>query len=162
MSDEREKAMKMAKRAVIQGYAARLPMLMVKHVVERFGDEGWKALEKAGQEFAAYRAPLLKVLVDNTENARDLGKIFDFEDGLSGVEGQWEEHGTMEATKTENKCIASEVYKEFPDHCGKFLWHIANETLKIINPKSEVLPFNKVKCLAYGDDCCEVKIRIAK
>jgi len=160
MNVDEEKVMKMAKKAIIQGYAAKLPMLIVKNVVETFGDKGWGVLEKAAKEFAIYRTPMLKALVDDPENARNLGKIFDFEDSLSGIKGNWEEHGTREAVKKEEKCIPSEVYREFPDYCGRFLWIIVNETIKIINQKAEVTPFNKVKCIAYGDDCCEIKVRI--
>jgi len=160
MTSEREKELKMAKMSVVQGYAARLPMLIVKNVVETFGERGWEALEKAAKEFADYRAPLMKVLVEEPENARSLGNIFDFEDGLSGVKGEWVESGPKSAVKAEKECVACEVFKEYPDYCGRFLWAIANETLKLLNPEAELTPFNKGKCLAYGDDSCEVKIRL--
>lgn len=160
MTEDNEKAMKMAKKAIIQGYAAKLPMLIVKNVVEAFGDKGWEVLERSAKEFATYRAPMLKVLVDDSESARSLGKIFDFEDGLSGVKGEWEESGRREAVKREEKCVPSEVYKEFPDYCGKFLWIIMNETIKLINHKAEVTPFKEVKCIAYGDTCCEIRVQI--
>ena len=157
---DEEKVMKMAKKAVIQGYAAKLPMLIVKNVVEAFGNKGWEVLEKAAKEFANYRTPMLKPLVGDSENARNLGQVFDFEDSLSGIKGNWEEHGTREAVKKEEKCIPSEIYKEFPDYCGRFLWIIANETIKMINQRAEVTPFNEVKCIAYGDGYCEIKVRI--
>ena len=160
MTEDKEKAMKMAKASVVQGYAARLPMLMVKNVVEAFGDKGWDALEKAAKEFAEYRVPIMKFLVDDPENARSLGNIFDFEDGMSGVKGQWVESEPKKALKTEESCAGCEVFKQYPDYCGRFLWTIANETLKLINPKVELTPFSEAKCLAYGDDRCEVKIRL--
>jgi len=161
MNEDKEKAMKMAKISIIQGYAARLPMLIVKNVVNSFGEKGWEPIEKAAKEYAGYRAPLLKVLVDDPNNARSLGKLFDFEDGLSGIKGEWKEFGARRAEKTEEKCIPSEVYKEFPDYCLRVLWIIANETVKLINPNAEVIPFNKVKCIVSGEACCEVKIQIA-
>jgi hypothetical protein len=160
MAEDKKQALREAKMSVLQGYAARLPMLMVKNVIETCGDKGWEALEKAAKEFAAYRAPIMKVLVEDPGNARSLGNIFDFEDGLSGVEGEWVESGAREARKVEEKCVASEIFQQYPDYCGKFLWTIAHETLKLINPKAEVSAFNQGKCLAYGDDCCEVKIRL--
>jgi hypothetical protein len=162
MADDREKAIELAGISVLQGYAARLPLLIVKNVVEAFGDEGWKALEKAAREFAAYRVPLMKFLVDDPGNARSLGNIFDFEDNLAGVQGKWIKGEPEDAVKIEEKCAACEVFKEYPDYCGKFLWAIAFETLKLINPEVELAPFTEARCLAYGDDCCEVKIKLPK
>ncbi|MBU2552643.1 MAG: hypothetical protein KKB20_29790 [Proteobacteria bacterium] len=160
MTEEKKAAMKQARISVLQGYAARLPMLMVRNVVEAFGEKGWQALEKAAREFAEYRAPLMKFLVEDPKNARSLGSIFDFEDGLSGVEGRWVEDGPNRATKLEESCVACEVFKQFPDYCGRFLWGVADETLKLYNPDVELTPFSEAKCLAYGDDCCEVKIKL--
>ena len=160
MADDHEKAMKAARMSVVQGYAARLPLLIVKNVVEEFGEKGWEVLERAATEFAEYRAPLMKILVDDPENARSLGNIFDFEDGMSGVEGEWVISEQKEAVKCENRCAASELFKQYPDYCGRFLWKVAAETIKLYNPKTELTPFNQAKCLAYGDDCCEVKIKI--
>jgi len=75
MSEDKKQAMREAKMSVVQGYAARLPMLMVKNVVEAFGEKGWEVLEKAAREFAEYRAPLMKVLVDDPNSARSLGNF---------------------------------------------------------------------------------------
>jgi hypothetical protein len=160
MTEDREKATKMAKTSVVQGYAARLPMIMVKNVVEAFGEKGWEVLEKAASEFAEYRVPLMKFLVEDPESARSLGNIFDFEDGMSGVKGKWVESEPKKAVKVEESCVASEVFKQYPDYCGRFLWAIAKETLKRINPKAELAPFFEGQCLAYGHDCCEVKIQV--
>jgi len=161
VSEDREKSLAMAKRSVVQGYAARLPMMMVRNVVEAFGEKGWEVLEKAAREFAAYRAPLMKVVVEDPENARSLGSIFDFEDALSGVKGEWVETGAKEALKIERKCVASEVFKEYPDYCGRFLSKIAEETVRLMNPKAEVTPFHQAKCMVYGNtDVCEVRVKI--
>jgi len=161
MSEDKDKAVKLAKKAILQGYAAKLPLLMTKKIVERFGEEGWEVLEEAAKEFAVYRVPLMKVLVDDPNNARSLGKIFDFEDSLSGIKGEWKEIGAKKAVKIERECMPSEVYQEFPDYCLRLLWLIASETLKGINPKADLKPFSKVKCIVAGDDCCEVKVSIA-
>lgn len=152
--------MKMPDGSITNRNMIRYPVLLVKNVAETFGDKGWKALEKSAKEFAEYRAPLMRFLVDDPENARSLGNIFDFEDNLGGLENEWIKSDSKDAIKIEMKCPPAEIYKEYPPFCGKFLYAIANETLKLINPKVELEPFDKVKCIVYGDDCCEVKIQL--
>ena len=152
--------MKMPDGSITNRNMIRYPVLLVKNVAETFGDKGWKALEKAAKEFAEYRFPLMKFLVDDPENARSLGKVFDFEDNLGGLENEWIKTDAKDAVKIETKCPASEVFKEYPPYCGRFLYAIARETIKLFNPKVHLEPFDKVKCIVYGDDCCEVKIKL--
>ncbi|MEN8246296.1 MAG: hypothetical protein ABFS43_15515 [Thermodesulfobacteriota bacterium] len=157
---DKEDQVKAAETAIRQGYAHRLPMLIVKNVVDAFGEKAWEPIEKAAREFAAYRAPLMQFLIEDPENARELGNVFDFEDNLAGIQGEWEVHGPKDAVKRESSCPHSELFKTSPDHCGRLLYEVAAETLRQINPKAELTPFNKGKCMAYGDDCCEVHIQV--
>lgn len=34
------------------------------------------------------------------------------------------------------------------------------ETIKLFNPEVQLEPFDQAKCLVYGDDCCEVIIKL--
>lgn len=151
---------KMPEGSITKTNMSRLSVLLVKNVAESFGDRGWEALDKAAEDFARYRAPLMKFLVDEPDNARSLGKIFDFEDNLGMLENEWIKTGDKEAIKIETKCPGSAIYKEYPPFCGRFLYVIARETLRAINPNVHLEPFDKVKCIVYGDDCCEVKISL--
>ena len=152
--------MKMPDGSITNRNMIRYPVLLVKNVAEIFGDKGWQALDKSAKEFAEYRFPLMKFLVDNPEDARSLGKVFDFEDNLGGLENEWIKSDAKDAIKIETKCPASEIFKEYPPYCGKFLYAIARDTIQLFNPKVQLEPFDKAKCLVYGDDCCEVKITL--
>ncbi len=152
--------MKMPDGSITNRNMIRFPVLLVKNVAETFGEKGWAVLEKSAKEFAEYRVPLMRFLVDNPENARSLGKIFDFEDNLGGLENEWIKTDAKDAVKIETKCPPAEIYKEYPPFCGKFLYAIARETIKSINPRVHLEPFDKAKCIVYGDDYCEVKIKI--
>jgi len=75
----------LAKRTIIQGYAAKLPMMVARGIAEEFGDKGWNVLEKVCDQFGRERAEILKEALEiDVEDARSLGKVFDFEDGLRG------------------------------------------------------------------------------
>lgn len=92
------------------------------------------------------------------KDARSLGKIFDFEDSLSGIKGEWVESSPNRAKKVETKCGPHHIFKDFPPYCEKFLYWIARGTLKELNVNAELGDFAKVKCIARGDDICEVII----
>ena len=117
----------------------RFPVLLVKNVAETFGDKGWEALEKSAKEFAEYRVPAMRFLVDDPENARSLGKVFDFEDNLGGLENEWIKTDAKDAIKIETKCPPAEIFKEYPRFDK---WPHANGCLKI-NPLYTIKTKNK-------------------
>jgi len=161
MAANKEELMKLAQRAVIQGYSAKLPMMMVKAVVDKFGKKGWAVLQKAAEQFGRERAQILKEALEiDINDASSLGKVFDFEDGLSGVRGEWVESSPNRAKKLETKCVPFNVYKDFPPYCEKLLYWIARATIKELNPNAELEDFAKAKCMAHGDDVCELTIEL--
>jgi hypothetical protein len=161
MAKDKEELMKSAKRAIVQGYAAKLPMMIVKAVAEEFGEKGWAVMQKASEQFGKERAQILKEALDiDVNDARSLGKVFDFEDGLSGIVGEWIESSAKRAKKLEKKCSPHYVYNDFPPYCEKILYWIANATIKELNRNAELEDFAKVKCMVHGDDVCEINVEI--
>lgn len=161
MFDNKESLMKAAGRTIAQGYAARLPMMMVKAVTEEFGEKGWKVLRRVAEQFGRERADILKRALEvDVNDARSLGKIFDFEDDLNGVKGEWIESSPEKATKCETKCSASQVFKDFPPYCEKMLYWLSEATIRELNPNAKLRDFSKVRCKVHGDDVCEVGIEI--
>lgn len=161
MSTNKEELMKLAKRAIVQGYAVKLPMMMVRAITEEFGEKGWAVLQKTAEQFGRERAQILReALGTDVNDARSLGKVFDYEDGLSGIQGEWVESSPKRAKKVETKCAASNIFKEFPPYCEKFLYWIARATIKEFNTHAELRDFAKGRCMAHGDSVCDAIIEI--
>ena len=161
MAKDKEELMKLAQRAIVQGYAARLPMMIVKAVASEFGEKGWAVLQKVAEQFGRERAQILKEALEiDVNNARSLGKVFDFEDSLGGIKGEWVESSPKQAKKLETKCALHHLYNDFPPYCEKILYWIASATIKELNPNAELEDFARVKCMVHGDDVCEVVLEI--
>ncbi len=155
-----ELQMKEAQRAIIQGYSQKLPMMIVKAVAEEFGEKGWAIMQKAAEQFGRERAHILQeALSIDVNDARSLGKIFDFEDSLGGVKGEWVESSPARAKKNETKCGARHVYKDYPLFCERILYWIARSTISELNPDMEIEDFCHGKLMARGDEMCEVVVK---
>jgi len=161
MSKGKQELIKSAERVIIQGYAAKFPMMIVKAVADEFGEKGWAVMQKASEQFGKERAQILKEALEiDINDARSIGKVFDFEDSLSGIIGEWIESSPKQAKRLEKKCSPHYVYNDFPPYCEKILYWIARATIKELNPNAELEDFAKVKCMVHGDDVCEVNVTI--
>jgi len=161
MSRDQADLVKKAKRRVMQDYMARWPLFMSEAVVEEFGDKGWAVIEGVAKRIGRERAQLLKDALEiDVNDARSLGKVFDFEDGMNGVSGEWVESGKKRAVKRETRCAAAEIFKDFPNYCGRLMCTLARATIEELNPKATLNDFSQGKLLAKGDDCCEVCVTI--
>lgn len=161
MSEDQARLLKEAKRRVMQDYMARWPLFMSKKVTETFGEKGWQVIEEVARKIGRERAQLLKEALDiDVNDARSLGKVFDFEDSMNGVSGEWIEATQKRAVKKETKCVAAEIFKDFPDYCGRLMCTLAKATIEELNPKAKLNDFSAGKLLAKGDDYCQVCITI--
>ncbi|MGQ9720000.1 MAG: L-2-amino-thiazoline-4-carboxylic acid hydrolase [Candidatus Jordarchaeum sp.] len=148
-------------RELINRANAQMMISVVKAVVEKFGEEGWKAIEKGMRDFGQMRAfSLKKNLNIDVNNARELGKVLDFEDTMTGVKGRWVEIGEKIAVKHEFECPMIKVLKDFPEYCTRLMYAMEIGTLKTLNPKVKELKITKL--LTKGDDCCEAIIELEK
>jgi hypothetical protein len=156
-----EELLNKAKRRVMQDYMARWPMYMTKAVVERFGAEGQEVIQEVARRIGRERAGLLKEALEiDVHDARSLGKVFDFEDSMNGVKGEWIESGKKRAVKKETRCAAAEIFVEFPEYCSKLMYALAQATIEELNPKARLADFSKGELLVKGDDCCRVCVTI--
>jgi len=146
-------------RELINRANAQMVISIVKAVVERFGEEGWEAIEKGMRDFGEGRAASLKRNLNiDVNNARELGKVLDFEDTLTGVKERWVEIGEKRAVRHEFECPMLKVLKEFPEHCSRLMRAMEIGTLKTLNPKVKEMKITKL--LTKGDDYCEAIIEI--
>ncbi len=161
MSANKADLEKQARRRVMQDYMARWPLFMSKAVVEEFGEKGWAVIEGVAKRIGRERAQLLKEALEiDVNDARSLGKVFDFEDSMNGVAGEWVESGRKRAVKRETRCAAAQIFKDFPPYCGKLMCALARATIEELNPKATLNDFSAGKLLAKGDDYCEVCVTI--
>lgn len=126
MGEDRARLLKEAKRRVMQDYMARWPLFMSKKVTETFGEKGWQFIEEVARKIGRERAKLLKEALEiDVNDARSLGKVFDFEDSMNGVAGEWIETTQKRAVKKETKCVASGILRTSPstadDSCTHWL-----------------------------------------
>lgn len=146
-------------RELINRANAQMMISVVKAVVEKFGEEGWKAIEKGMRDFGEMRAASMKKNLNiDVNNARELGKVLDFEDTLIGVKGSWVETGEKRAVKHDFECPMFKVLKDFPEYCTRLMYAMEVGTLKILNPKVKELKITKL--LTRGDDYCEAIIEL--
>jgi hypothetical protein len=161
MGDENTELMKKAKRRVMQDYMARWPLFMSQAVVAEFGEQGYAVIEEVAKRIGRERAALLKEALEiDVNDARSLGKVFDFEDGMNGVSGEWVEAGRKRAVKHETRCAAAAIFKDFPDYCGRIMCTLARATIEELNPKATLNTFAEGKLIVKGDDYCEVCVSI--
>jgi hypothetical protein len=141
-------------RLMMRGFTRLLPALY-----ERYGERGVRALQyvfyRAGEE----RAPiLLDELQIDPYDARSLGRVLDFEDGLVGVRGIWTEETRGRAVKEERYCPAARELEACPEVCTCLMMAFEAGTFSVINPDLDVPEITEL--LSRGDSCCRATIEL--
>lgn len=141
----------------------RLTMLWLTHLLPRlyrmFGERGVKALQFVFYQVGVGRAPLLqRGLEIDPNDARSLGRVLDYEDGLVGVRGVWTEECKGRAVKEERRCPAARELAACPEVCTHLMMALEAGTFSVINPDLSVPEITKL--LSRGDDCCMAVIEV--
>ena len=141
-------------RLMMRGFTKLLPALH-----DRFGERGVRALQyvfyRAGEE----RAPiLLEELQIDPFDARSLGRVLDYEDGLVGVKGVWTEETRGRAVKEERYCPAARELEACPEVCTCLMMAFEAGTFSVINPDLDVPEITEL--LSRGDPCCRATIEL--
>jgi hypothetical protein len=124
-----------------------------------FGERGVKALQFIFYQVGVDRAPLLlQGLEIDPNDARSLGRVLDFEDGLVGVRGVWTEETKGRAVKEERRCPAARELTACPEVCTHLMMALEAGTFAVINPALSVPEITKL--LSRGDDCCLAVIEV--
>ena len=126
---------------------------------EKRGERGVKALQFVFYQIGADRAPLLwDALEIDVNDARSLGRVLDYEDGLVGVRGTWTEETRGRAVKEERYCPAAGELARCPEVCTCLMMAMEAGTFSVLNPRLEVPELTKL--LSTGDDCCLAVIEL--
>jgi predicted ArsR family transcriptional regulator len=142
----------------IRGEGFAMAAMIMRVVQEKYGEEVWDDIEKVmhahgyqrGKEFAE------TMKIDPTD-ARSIGRIFDLEDSLYGVKGEWVEFGRRRAVKREYECPFSEAAKLCPEMCTRAAAAVERGTFDAIGIKGK---FELSKLMPNGDPYCEAIVEV--
>jgi hypothetical protein len=141
-------------RVMMRGLTRLLPALY-----DRFGENGVRALQYVFYRVGEDRAPILREYLQiDPYDARSLGRVLDYEDGMVGVRGTWTEETKGRAVKEERYCPASRELESCPEVCTKLMMAMEAGTFAVLNPDLEVPELTKL--LSTGDDCCLATIEL--
>lgn len=126
---------------------------------DSFGEMGVKALQFVFYQVGVDRAPILmEELQIDPYDARSLGRVLDYEDGLVGVRGVWTEECRGRAVKEERYCPGARELASCPEVCTCLMMAMEAGTFSVINPDLSVPEITKL--LSKGDDCCLAVIEL--
>ena len=141
-------------RLMMRGFTRLLPALY-----DRCGEKGVRALQFVFYRAGVDRAPiLLDELHIDPYDARSLGRVLDFEDGLVGVRGVWTEETRGKAVKEERYCPAAMELAACPEVCTCLMMAFEAGTFSVINPDLNVPEITEL--LSRGDSCCRATIEL--
>jgi hypothetical protein len=146
------------REAPIRLMLKRLAWLLPR-LYERYGESGVKALQFLFYQVGLDRARLLeKELSIDVNDARSLGRVLDYEDGLAGVRGVWTEECRGRAVKEERYCPGARELADCPEVCTNLMMAMEAGTFAVIQPGLSVPKITKL--LSRGDDCCLAVIEL--
>ena len=146
------------KEAPIRVTMKRLAWLL-PWLYERYGESGVKALQFLFYQVGLDRARLLeRELSIDVNDARSLGRVLDFEDGLAGVRGVWTEECRGRAVKEERYCPGARELAKCPEVCTNLMMAMEAGTFAVIQPGLAIPQITKL--LSKGDDCCLAVIEL--
>lgn len=141
-------------RVTMRGLAWLLPELYA-----RFGERGVRALQYVFYRIGEDRAPIMREALDvDPHDARSLGRILDFEDGMVGVKGIWTEETRGRAVKEERYCPAATDLERCPEVCTKLMVAMEAGTFSVLNPDLKIPEITEL--LSRGDPCCRAVIEL--
>ncbi|MDD3719297.1 MAG: hypothetical protein PHP28_11620 [Actinomycetota bacterium] len=141
-------------RLLMRGLTRFLPALH-----DRFGERGVRALQYVFYRVGEDRAPVLREYLQiDPHDARSLGRVLDYEDGLAGVRGTWTEETKGRAVKEERYCPAARELTACPEVCTRLMMAMEAGTFSVLNPDLAVPELSQL--LSKGDPCCLATIEL--
>lgn len=148
-------------RGVPMRIAARGLTRLLPALHRRFGEKGVRALQFVFYQIGKDRAPILREALEiDPHDARSLGRVLDYEDGLVGVKGIWVEETKGRAVKEERFCPAAEELSRCPEVCTSLFMAMEAGTFSELNPDIEVPKLSEL--LSLGDECCLATIELSR
>jgi hypothetical protein len=141
-------------RAGMRGLTRLLPGLY-----KRYGERGVRALLYVFYRIGVDRAPILREYLEiDPYDARSLGRVLDYEDGLAGVRGIWTEETKGKAVKEERYCPAARELAACPEVCTCLMMAMEAGTFSVLNPDIKIPELTDL--LSKGDPCCLATIEL--
>lgn len=124
------------------------------------GSDGvYRYLREVALHWARFRGERLAIALDvDRGDARDLGRIQDWEDRLLGVTGHWTVDGEGCATKHETACPYADLAAKDPRICTDLVHALETETFSRVQPRHRLVPLSRL--LSRGDGACDFRHEI--
>ncbi len=120
-------------------------------VYKLFGKRGIKAWQLILYQMGMDRSFILKEeLKVDVNDARSLGKIIDYDDGLARVKGIWVTEKKGKAIKVVKICPIGRILR--PEICLNLVGALEAGTFYPLNPNIKVPEITKL--ISKGDECC--------
>ncbi|KPJ64026.1 MAG: hypothetical protein AMJ45_06500, partial [Syntrophobacter sp. DG_60] len=130
---------------------AAITTFLFPMVYKLFGKRGIKAWQLILYQMGMDRSLILKQeLQVDVNDARSLGKIIDYDDGLARVKGTWVAEKKGKAMKIVKICPIGKILR--PEICLNLVVALEAGTLYPLNPNIKVPEITKL--ISKGDDCC--------
>jgi hypothetical protein len=124
------------------------------------GDRIYRYLREVALHWARFRAERLATALGvDRDDARDLGRIQDWEDRLLGVTGHWTVDHAGCATKHETACPYADLAAKDPRICTDLVHALEAETFARVQPRHRLVPLSRL--LSRGDGACDFRHEIA-
>jgi hypothetical protein len=135
-------------------------ILLFSSVNRLFGKKGIKAIQLIMYQMGIDRARILQeALHIDVNDARSLGCILDFDDGLAGVKGVWTLETKRKAVKVITKCPMAHILARCPEICRTIIAAMEAGTFHRLNPNISVPEIPKL--ISEGSDCCVGTIELS-
>lgn len=163
-NDVREMLFRFAEQAQAQPVKTRVVRRAVRLAMRASTFETrWLGSRRMYQELRAtavawghFRAERLARLLDvDRGDARDLGRIQDWEDQLLGVTGHWTVESRHCATKHETACPYADLAADDTRICTDLVHALETETFAKLAPGYRLVPLGRL--LSRGDGACEFR-----
>jgi hypothetical protein len=134
--------------------------LLFPSVNRLFGKKGIKAIQLVMYQIGVDRALILKeALGTDVDDARSLGRILDFDDGLGGVKGVWSMETKGKAIKVVSTCPMAHILARCPEICRTIIAAMEAGTFHPLNPNIKVPEIPRL--ISEGSDCCVGTIELS-
>ena len=120
------------------------------------GDRVYRYMREVALHWARFRAERLARALDvKRDDARDLGRIQDWEDRLLGVTGHWTVDDAGCATKHETHCPYADLAAKDTRICTDLVHALESETFSRVAPSHRLVPLSRL--LSRGDAACDFR-----
>jgi hypothetical protein len=134
----------------------------IRRLTDRFGDEGWKALEEALYEVGRENGSLFQQLLNiDPTDASSIAKVVEVADVLVGVQGEWKELSPERSVKCASYCPIIDTLREkdLLRFCSCLMAGMMKGIVSAMGGKPKVIALSPSSVL-NSSCCCEATIEL--